>query len=114
MAGPESNDPLPSVEALLRDAGEARERQRVATNVDCGSERTDGAVEHTNPNDGDGGSTSRPKSDGGGHEATDPGSAHPRGDGSVSDGQGEQHGALGPSPTTVSNSGARYDPLPLR
>lgn len=83
----------------------------MATSVDYGSERAGGAVDHISPNDGDGGSSSRPKSHGDEREATDPGSVHPRGDGSVSDGQGERYGALGPPPTVASNLDARYDPL---
>ncbi len=56
------------------------------------SERTDGGVEHINPNDRDGRSTSRPEGDEDGREeATDPGSVYPHGDGSVSEGRDEEY-----------------------
>lgn len=62
----------------------------MATSVDRGSERADGAVKHIRPNDRGGGSSSRPKSDGDKREeAIDPGSVHSRGDSSVSNGRGE-------------------------
>ena len=83
----------------------------MATSVDFGSERADGGVEHINPNDRDGCSPSRPKEDGDEREeATDSGIVH-LADGSVSDGRCEQHGALGPPLTTVSDSDARCDPF---
>ncbi|KAL9123615.1 MAG: hypothetical protein Q9217_006969, partial [Psora testacea] len=105
----EENDrPSQSVEKLLCDAREAQERQRIATNVDFESERADGVVEHVNPNNRDGSSTSRPKSDGDEcEEVPDSGSVHPCGDGSVSDARDEQHGTICLPPTTASDSDAR-------
>ncbi|KAL8722405.1 MAG: hypothetical protein Q9181_007494 [Wetmoreana brouardii] len=78
-AGDEENgDPLPSLEELLCDAGGAQEPQRTATIVDHRSERADGAVEHSTPNDCDDGPTLRP-SRGDEREGTaGPGSVHPR------------------------------------
>ena len=83
----ENDDPFLSVDELLGDAGEVQDPQPMAPSVDFGSERADGAVERIYPNDRDGRSTSRPKSNGDEHEeVTDPSSFYPCGDSSVSDG----------------------------
>ena len=82
------------------------------TSVDSKSERVDGAIERINPNDRDGSSPFQPKNDGDEHqETTDPDSVYSCSDGLVSDGRGEQYGALGPPSTAASGLDARCDPL---
>ena len=105
----ESDDHFPSLEEILRGAGDAQEPQRAVSGVDRGIRKADDVAERPSPIDRDdappagstrGGDIPR--------EADARSGVRPSSGGSVSEGQGGEQGSLSNPPTSVPGPEAEY------